>query len=209
MTDIWNMANCVTHYCLSLHNKIRDTRDTNRKIYILARQFEILKQSDFDKKLATFKNSGRRYNSDQELHVAINQQIEQDINKVMDNVNEEMKKEDQRNDILNFYYALLNDVALVRLRFFKFQQQLMENSFLGPADVSPMIEREREIYKRDRAAQPTGIRGLFSHDEDFASLAPDSKDPSKLGGSGWNAITPIQAESLQHSQGGSRMIKQK
>ena len=108
----------------------------------------------------------------------------------MDNVNEEMKKEDQRNDILNFYYALLNDDALVRLRFFKFQQQLMENSFLGPADVSPMIEREREIYKRDRAAQPTGIRGLFSYDEDFVSLGPESKEPSKMG-SGWNALTPI------------------
>ena len=45
----------------------------------------------------------------------------------------------------------------------------MENSML--ADVSPMIEREREIYKKDRAAQPRGIAGLFSHDEDFESRA--------------------------------------
>ena len=32
MADTWNMTNCVTNYCLLLHNKIRDTRDTNKKI---------------------------------------------------------------------------------------------------------------------------------------------------------------------------------
>ena len=43
MADTWNMANCVTSYCLMLHNKIRDTRDTNRKIYSLADEFMTLK----------------------------------------------------------------------------------------------------------------------------------------------------------------------
>ena len=56
MSDVWNMANCVTHYCLSLHNKIRETRDTNRKIYKLSTYYEFLKQSDFDKKEAEFRD---------------------------------------------------------------------------------------------------------------------------------------------------------
>jgi hypothetical protein len=71
MSDVWNMANCVTNYCLSLHNKIKETRDTNRKIYTLAHQFDILKQSDFDKKEEAFK--GKRYYNDQERTLAINQ----------------------------------------------------------------------------------------------------------------------------------------
>ena len=208
MTDIWNMANCVTHYCLSLHDKIKDTRDTNKKIYKLAHQFDILKQSDFDKKLAVFKSSGQinRYHSDQELHIAINRQIDADINQVMKNVNEEMKSETTRNDILNFYYALLNDDALVRLRFFKFQQQLIESSFLGPADVSPMIERERENFQRERAAHPTGIRGMFSHDEDFISPPEPKENDQRVGG--WNVIRPPPAESMSSKQGADRMIRQ-
>ena len=118
MSDVWNMANCVTNYCLSLHNKIKETRDTNRKIYTLAHQFDILKQSDFDKKEEAFK--GKRYYNDQERTLAINQQIDADINQVMNNVNEEMKKETAKNDILSFVYALVQDDALIRLRFFRF-----------------------------------------------------------------------------------------
>ena len=49
MTDVWNMSNCVTRYCLTLHNKIKVARDTNMKIYKYAKYFNILKQCEFDK----------------------------------------------------------------------------------------------------------------------------------------------------------------
>jgi len=50
----------------------------------------------------------------------------------------------------------------------------MQSSFLGAADVSPMIERERENYKLKRADQPTGIRGMFN--DDWAFSPPDENE---------------------------------
>ena len=41
-----------------------------------------------------------------------------------------MKLDDTRNDIMGFFYALLHDNALERLRFFKFQQTLMGKTYI-------------------------------------------------------------------------------
>ena len=104
-----------------LHNKIRDARDTNRKIYSLADQFITLKQSDYDVMLKKVRHQNLGSNkSPDELYLDINRMIEDDINQVMHKANEEMKADDKRNDILSIFYALLTDDALVRLRFFKF-----------------------------------------------------------------------------------------
>ena len=48
-----------------------------------------------------------------------------------------------------------------------------------------MINNEREQYERKRNAQPTtGIKGMFSQDDDFLS-PPDSKEYERNRG-GWN-----------------------
>jgi len=123
MSDVWNMANSLSSYCLVLHNKIEEANMTNEKILRLRDQFEELKKNDFDAKLEEHKKkwkNNKHKGNDVKMVENLMEDVYSNINKVLKEINKQMKSDEHRNDITNFVYILLNDDALIRSLLFHF-----------------------------------------------------------------------------------------
>ena len=46
MADVWNMTNFMAHYCLQLHEKIKENLRSTKFIYKLGKEFSFLNEMD-------------------------------------------------------------------------------------------------------------------------------------------------------------------
>lgn len=125
MADVWNMTNFMGHYCLQLHEKIKENLRSTKFIYKLGKEFSFL--NEMDRQLEA-QSQERRGKDSLKLFQAKMDQVEHNLKMIVQQMAAKVQKQQNRSDILIFCQSLLNDNAMARLRFIKLQRMLLEGS---------------------------------------------------------------------------------